>query len=621
MTFKSWTIVLGLVFGALGASAQNYTVTQLPFAMASSAGVPVTNMIDDAVYGPFPIGFDFCFYGNVYTEFYIGSNGWVSFSPGQPGSWQVGATIPSASASYCKNCIMAPFEDWYPSLNSSTNVYYETRGVSPCRQLVVTFLDIGLFQCTSSIGTFQVILYETTNLIDNHLLSKPTCTSWQGGNSIHGLHNITGTVAAVVNNRNAVSFSTNQETWRFTPQGFCEGSIDTIKVLTADTARQDYPVLEALCYDKNFSLKLNTAVFCNTVDSNGTDFRLYDNFGRLVQIEKVSYSCVDNYTDSLHFQITSPFIYEEEYKLVQRIGYDGNTIGNCLSFRNPFDTVLVLVKECYKYNDPLIMTNVSVIDNELINVSWKYPDTLDTDFFERYVVSVNDSLGGSNWFALGEITNVNDTSFTIKNYDPSYERRDWRVNLKLYYYELGPPSDSVTHMKLGNPDGVLFNGMRGSARIEWNPYLVWPNPVYRVYESFATDTLWQLIATTSDTFYVHEKQRMPKSYLLKVEASNATDERISASNYLLYTQEQREVEIINVSTPNGDGVNDELYIKGLDFYPNSKVSLFNRWGQKVFESADYKNDWSPAALEGGTYFCIVEVIDKARIEGPVEIVK
>jgi gliding motility-associated-like protein len=45
-------------------------------------------------------------------------------------------------------------------------------------------------------------------------------------------------------------------------------------------------------------------------------------------------------------------------------------------------------------------------------------------------------------------------------------------------------------------------------------------------------------------------------------------------------------------SPNGDGTNDVLYIKGLKNYPQAKLTVFNRWGQIVYESPrGYQNDW------------------------------
>ncbi|MHA8052742.1 gliding motility-associated C-terminal domain-containing protein [Aquirufa sp. OSTEICH-129A] len=47
-------------------------------------------------------------------------------------------------------------------------------------------------------------------------------------------------------------------------------------------------------------------------------------------------------------------------------------------------------------------------------------------------------------------------------------------------------------------------------------------------------------------------------------------------------------------TPNGDGKNDKLVIDGIAGLKN-KLSIFNRWGNLVFEKENYSNDW------GGEY--------------------
>ncbi|MCD6067687.1 MAG: hypothetical protein K0S33_2513 [Bacteroidetes bacterium] len=62
----------------------------------------------------------------------------------------------------------------------------------------------------------------------------------------------------------------------------------------------------------------------------------------------------------------------------------------------------------------------------------------------------------------------------------------------------------------------------------------------------------------------------------------------------------------NVVTVNGDDVNDVFYIRNLDKNPGTAVTVFDRWGKKVFESADYNNKWKPSELHDGVYFYIVE---------------
>lgn len=62
----------------------------------------------------------------------------------------------------------------------------------------------------------------------------------------------------------------------------------------------------------------------------------------------------------------------------------------------------------------------------------------------------------------------------------------------------------------------------------------------------------------------------------------------------------------NVITPNGDGHNDAWVIGGLA-KSGSQVKVFNRWGNLVYESANYGNNWRPRDIPDGTYF--YEVVD------------
>ncbi|MDB4443219.1 gliding motility-associated C-terminal domain-containing protein [Saprospiraceae bacterium] len=62
----------------------------------------------------------------------------------------------------------------------------------------------------------------------------------------------------------------------------------------------------------------------------------------------------------------------------------------------------------------------------------------------------------------------------------------------------------------------------------------------------------------------------------------------------------------NGFSPNGDEVNQFFEIQGAENYPNNSLSIFNRWGNEVFQSDYYKNDWegtfNGARLISGTYF-------------------
>lgn len=69
--------------------------------------------------------------------------------------------------------------------------------------------------------------------------------------------------------------------------------------------------------------------------------------------------------------------------------------------------------------------------------------------------------------------------------------------------------------------------------------------------------------------------------------------------------------IPNIITPNGDGFNDKFKILGLP--PQSALSIFNRWGNLLFETSSYNNDWK--ADTDGTYYYVLKTPDGKDFSG------
>ena len=79
------------------------------------------------------------------------------------------------------------------------------------------------------------------------------------------------------------------------------------------------------------------------------------------------------------------------------------------------------------------------------------------------------------------------------------------------------------------------------------------------------------------------------------------------------SEDETAVAIPNGFSPNNDGENDFFVIKGLGNYPNNKLSVFNQWGDVLYEVEPYDNSWSGenntgkgtnqgTKLTDGTYF-------------------
>jgi gliding motility-associated-like protein len=68
----------------------------------------------------------------------------------------------------------------------------------------------------------------------------------------------------------------------------------------------------------------------------------------------------------------------------------------------------------------------------------------------------------------------------------------------------------------------------------------------------------------------------------------------------IHVRDDRDCQVPNIITPNGDEVNDWLVIPCIDsgLYRDNSLVVYNQWGDKVFEASPYSND--PANAWHGT---------------------
>ncbi len=81
-----------------------------------------------------------------------------------------------------------------------------------------------------------------------------------------------------------------------------------------------------------------------------------------------------------------------------------------------------------------------------------------------------------------------------------------------------------------------------------------------------------------------------------------------------------EIIIPNVFTPNNDGENDLFVMENVQYYEN-ELSIFNRWGNRVFDTANYRNNWGGLDLPDGTYYYELKLKDGRNFTGHVTILR
>ncbi|MEX2597541.1 MAG: gliding motility-associated C-terminal domain-containing protein, partial [Salibacteraceae bacterium] len=80
------------------------------------------------------------------------------------------------------------------------------------------------------------------------------------------------------------------------------------------------------------------------------------------------------------------------------------------------------------------------------------------------------------------------------------------------------------------------------------------------------------------------------------------------------------VSIPNVITPNGDGINDAFYIESINNFDDARLTVYNRWGQKIFESKPYRNQWVPMNVSSGVYYYILTSNNFPDLRGDLTII-
>jgi gliding motility-associated-like protein len=89
----------------------------------------------------------------------------------------------------------------------------------------------------------------------------------------------------------------------------------------------------------------------------------------------------------------------------------------------------------------------------------------------------------------------------------------------------------------------------------------------------------------------------------------------TATVYITVLPNRPNIFIPNGFSPDGDAYNQYWEIIDITQYPKNEIIIFNRWGNKVYETAPYQNEWQGTNVKGedlpdGTYYYVLKLNDK-----------
>jgi gliding motility-associated-like protein len=114
----------------------------------------------------------------------------------------------------------------------------------------------------------------------------------------------------------------------------------------------------------------------------------------------------------------------------------------------------------------------------------------------------------------------------------------------------------------------------------------------------------------------------PGEYTITIIALNAAGCADTISTTITAADPKNLVSFIpNVFTPFplSPGQNDFFEIQGLP--ANAALSVYNRWGNRIFHSLNYQNEWDGQEIDAGIYFYSIEYCDDKKKSGWVKVIK
>jgi gliding motility-associated-like protein len=132
------------------------------------------------------------------------------------------------------------------------------------------------------------------------------------------------------------------------------------------------------------------------------------------------------------------------------------------------------------------------------------------------------------------------------------------------------------------------------------------------YETYAVGYTWTPATGLSNSNIADPIARPADSseYTLTITDANGCQ---NSDMVWVYVENDFKLLIHNIVTPDGNGQNDFWTVGNIDYYPEALVELYNRWGEKVYETTAYQSDWQGTKdtdqLPDGSYYYVISFPD------------
>jgi len=384
--------------------------------------------------------------------------------------------------------------------------------------------------------------------------------------------------------------------------------------------------IEASCKDSTFIITVDNPILCNSIAADGSDFRLaVPNGGPDIPIiAATAVNCQNGFTQTIEITSLSPLTYNGTFFIYVKQGFDFNTLVSACGDVPEFDTVKVIVRDCYEVYMDLL--NVTVVNDDHTEVQWDISTDTTIAFinsvFEEYRIFRSLNPTGP-YTQVGTVTNINTLTWEDMAPGSTSPLTTVDVNTDAYNYMvqavydggLNTDSDSIASILLSCEDNADTNLLD----LSWSDYWGWAPVDYYIMQR-STATPWVEIGNTNTTTTTITKPLDADQYTIKIETREpTTGALISESNYCTYDvfPKDARIQMPNVFSPNADNVNDYFNAITANDSTSNLVqfegAIYNRWGTLLYEWTDWEimeSGWDGDGHSEGTYYYVVRGVGR-----------
>jgi gliding motility-associated-like protein len=452
--------------------------------------------------------------------------------------------------------------------------------------------------------------------------------------------------------------------------GISNISNDSVLDPTTNEYIYDVPVIEYSCFDDSITLTFNPEplIYTPSISEAEDEFRIIGPDGEARPIVDISFTPDPGspvQTNQIHLKLHKPLDEDGIYVVHIKNGSDGNTLMDECGFQLPPNQIMLIeVKDCPDLNYSLDLVTVEDDRNRRVKWSIDDPNYLRPDLFNYWRLGMK--VGGNSYSI--EINDINareyldETEFFENQVD--FQNFEYSIQLVQNADFKAPAAEQLTTIKLVNQLVPQAGEQKSILELAWNAYNGWDS-AFATYQLFVgsvdpNNTMnisWEIYQNNNTNYFFNNYEidaSTPANdglYAIKVEATDANNPppagEISESNWIYFEIKHEVIPDLtlvtpftpNVFTPNNDNKNDRFFIDGANgsrMYSEIQLSVYNRWGQLVYEDPNfgYRNSsqqgwdgtdiYTGKRVSDGVYYYVATLSDpltetKKELQGSVTI--